>query len=129
MILKKGRFKEEFHNRTTDDFAATSALDTFVQFLITTLVGIFPWMGIPGLNLIINWLLTLAITKVLQLINTWFAIDVIPAVVQGQLDAYNAAKVILQNLPENASEADIAKAKQQFDTNFSALIHIRIYGV
>lgn len=125
--LKKGQLA--LINEGTEGLAAASALDTVIQLLITALAGIFPWTNLPIVSWIVRSLLTVAINKVFDLIKAWFGIDILPLIVGKELEAYNAAKVVFENLPENASEDQIQKAKEQFNKDFSALIRVRIYGM
>lgn len=102
-----------------------AAIAAFVQWLITQLGIVLPFIAFPGVGWILGFILTPILQNVVNILLTKLKVDLIGIVVNQEKDAYEAAVTQLQTVTANpaATAAQQAAAIAAFKASFGSLIH------
>jgi hypothetical protein len=117
---------EKVRSQTLEQNTWDAAVAAFVQWLIGVLANSISWLAIPGIGPIIGLIVTPIIQKLFDLLLQWFNFNIIDAVVSNEVTVYNQAKDLLAQVISNpqSTNADIEKAKNDFQKVFVSLIHL-----
>lgn len=122
---------ENVQPKAVGDAATDAAIAAFVQWLITQLASVLPFLAWPGVGWLIGLFLNPFLITMFNQLKLLLNIDIINLVVNDQKEKYDLAVAKLGTVISNptASAADLAAAKQAFKDSFQALIHSTVKRV
>lgn len=102
-----------------------AAIAMITKLAMTALFSLVPWLGFPGLNLIVGFLFGKLLTWVLGFVSKVYEFKIIDIRIDGENDEFKAAREKLKNIPPNTTEEEIEKDKEKFFNSGASLIRFK----